>query len=147
MVADKSLGPRWMDLVGLWVSFEHQQGYVAAAPNLSATGRPEAVGDWIQRARNAKWRPNITNIKEYTKAHTTWWKSVQPDWRIDEDGEICPTAEGDWSSLRKPGVNGLLSAVASLYFWGVGRASRKRLGPWDSSVEDVIFVLTHLQQN
>lgn len=148
MFSDSNLGPRWMMLVSLWVSFEEKQGKTASAiSTLSATGRPAAIGDWIRRARNPTWRPKITNVKAYEKTHTKWWISVQPRWRVAK-GRILADANGDWAELQKrSGINGLLSAIASLFFWRAGGGNGKKLASWDSSVEDFILVLTHLDRN
>ncbi|KDR72152.1 hypothetical protein GALMADRAFT_18798, partial [Galerina marginata CBS 339.88] len=111
------LGPRWMELVVLWADFEAKEGYKERT-KLSATGRPAAVKDWIQRARSPTWRPVIKDLAEFEREFGVWWTGLQPGWRVsDTEGSAVEDGEGDWKVLRKPGVNGLLSLLAALFFW------------------------------
>lgn len=145
LLSDSSLGPRWMELVSSWLSFEEQEDYtVPAQSQLRAAGRPAAVGDWIRRARVPTFRPKIANVKAYEKAHVKWWASVQPEWRQGANEGILAGTDGDWSDLRKSGANGILSVIVSLFFWGTAGSVSKRKGSWGSSVEELISVLEHL---
>ncbi|KAJ7063028.1 hypothetical protein C8F01DRAFT_985602, partial [Mycena amicta] len=74
----------------------------------------------------------------------------QPDWRIVEESEhpIRTEAEGrPWGSMMAPGKNGILSVVASLYWWG---STLKRLGKtsqsWLDAVNDVAWAMEELKK-
>ncbi|KAF9554474.1 hypothetical protein CPC08DRAFT_766685 [Agrocybe pediades] len=69
---------------------------------LSMESRPAAVAAWIKRACAPNWRPEIQDLQAYEKEFKVWWKGLLDN----EDG------------LAKPGVNGLLSVLAALLFWG-----------------------------
>ncbi|CAA7268956.1 unnamed protein product [Cyclocybe aegerita] len=138
MLQQNDLGDEWVSLVGAWLAFEVQSKYEHVA-NLSAIHRPPAVRDWIQRARLPAWRPNIPNINKYAAKFWMWWAVLQPRWRVNEDGEVVTSAvDGDWEQLRRPGVNGLLSVLASLFFWGVAvKGKREATEKWLVAVQDV----------
>lgn len=175
MIDNDSLGEGWTNLVQAWTRFEDTSTHVRGS--LSAKGRPAAVADWIQRARNPGYRPIIKDSRAFGDKHVTWWASLQPQWRVlhnddlerndkinDDDGEPVEDGEfveaadlisngaglncdgdGDFEELRKPGVNGLLSVLASLYFWGMAvKDSGKKSKKWVQSVEDCTYVLRSL---
>lgn len=82
-------------LLRAWVAFECRHGYQAPPPvqggpsiKLSTEHRPQCVGDWIQRARRADWRPAIPNVEKFFRLFEMWYKANQPLWRIvdDDDG-------------------------------------------------------------
>lgn len=131
MFSAPSLGPRWSLLAQTWATFEMQENFQPRGM-LSAAGRPQVVSDWIQRARPSTWRPTINDTKAYEKLHCHWWTLVQRK------------AGGDWKELRLPGPNGILSVLASLFYWGSAvRESRKSCKKWEAAVEDCIKVLAH----
>ncbi len=110
------LGPEWHHFVATWLAFEQQSGFESSG-RLPAQGRPCAVHDWIKRARPSDYRPEIKDIKHFAKEFQTWWQAIQPDWRAD-GADAQPPQERGWDELRYPGVNGILSVVAALFFWG-----------------------------
>ena len=116
---------------------------------LGAQSRPHIIGNWIQRARLSTYRPDIRSVKDYADNFATWWKSLQPEWRANVDSTSAPN-NASWEDIRRPGVNGLLSVVTGLFFWGcaiqnmkVGAqpAAKKH---WIKYVNDVSFVLSNL---
>lgn len=150
MFETDALGDVWPTLVNAWIRFEESSvGLTGTRGSLPAKGRPSGVYDWIQRARNPNFRPEIADSKAFGDKHIAWWTSLQPEWRISDDGDIIRNYDdydgGDFEGLRKPGVNGLLSALASLYFWGMAvKDSGKKSKRWVQSVEDCVFVLSCL---
>ncbi|KDR72463.1 hypothetical protein GALMADRAFT_73731 [Galerina marginata CBS 339.88] len=109
------LGPRWMELVALWVDFEAKEAYEERS-KLSATGRPVVVKDWIQRARSPTWRPVIKDLAKFER----------------EFG-------------AKPGVNGLLSLLATLFFWGLHvRDSDVDRARWTTVVDNCLAAVTQV---
>ncbi|CAA7268955.1 unnamed protein product [Cyclocybe aegerita] len=147
MLQQGSLGEPWIALVRTWLSFEVQSHYEPVA-NLSATHRPPAVRDWIQRARAPAWRPQIPNVGKYGAQFWRWWAGLQPSWRRDEDGDVVMGAvEGDWEPLRRPGVNGLLSVLVALFFWG-GKVQKTRVAKekWLLAVKDVHLAMSKVSE-
>ncbi|KJA13853.1 hypothetical protein HYPSUDRAFT_151072, partial [Hypholoma sublateritium FD-334 SS-4] len=133
-----SLGPEWDELVASWLRFEQTTEYKGVS-KLGNQNRPAAVGDWIQRA------------------------SLQPAWRLDGATDLLRRGEGDWTHLQCSGVNGLLSIVAGLFFWGCevqlitatskskslksaksSKALKSAKSEWMQSLEDVSYVFTQL---
>ena len=50
--------------------------------------------------------------------------------------------QGDWEVLQRPGLNGILSVMAGLLFWGVSLrdSSGGRMG-WNKAVSDCLVVM------
>ena len=71
---------------------------------------------------------------------------MQPKWRVSEKGAILmDDVEGEWENLRKLGLNGLLSTLASLFYWGrIVQRNTKQRKAWAVDVEDCTLVLRHL---
>lgn len=128
----------------LWVIFE-QKAEFKGRGKLSAKKRPTIISEWIQRARSPTWRPVITNVSTFEKSFHVWWLSLQPKWRLGEDGNILTqNLDGDLDCLRKPGLNGLLSVMASLFYWGRMAKNGKQRKGWVAHVQDCILVLREL---
>lgn len=145
LLQSEPLGPEWDGLVRSWLQFEQDAG-LESGHKLGSQRRPRVVGDWIQRARTPKFRPEITNPDQFVEDFDAWWRGLQPDWRLDNASDLLCRDGGDWERLRCAGVNGLLSVLAALFFWGVsaqrGAASFKLR--WLAAVEDVSYVIGKL---
>ncbi|PPQ76893.1 hypothetical protein CVT26_000663 [Gymnopilus dilepis] len=141
MVQMKDLGPQWLTLLERWTEFEKRAEYKENG-KLGSQNRPVCIGDWIQRKRSTTWRP-VVEIKEMQKTFKKWWISLQPKWRLSDDGKIIRSAvRGDWSCLRKSGLNGLYSVIAGLYFWGTTLGGEGvEQDQWVKVVEDVELVI------
>lgn len=138
MLNNNTLGERWAKLVAAWIAFEV---HFKCVPNglLPCKGRPPAVGDY------PGWRPIIVNSKIFGDAHVKWWTYLQPEWRVLDDDVFDRVDAGDLKCLKKPGANGLLSILASLFFWGTAvKAAGKKSERWNVYVEDFTLVLKHL---
>jgi hypothetical protein len=140
---EQHLGKEWEKLVQSWAAFEQREGYTEVR-RLPKTGRPEIVGVWINRARPCKWRPPI-DLKIFEREFKGWWTAIQPAWRI-VDGQVDTSiTQGDWASLRLPGLNGILSVVGALFFWGL--AAQGKTAPhaaWLAAVKDCQLVISLL---
>ena len=107
---------------------------------LSSDGRPQCISDWIRRGRSNTWRPVISSIPALEKSFEAWWTNLQPDWRKNDDA--LANVDGDWEILRKPGLNGILSAIVCLFYWGCKvQGNTTRCARWTTLVEDCILVL------
>jgi hypothetical protein len=137
---------RWFEVVTAWKAFEEKAKYQENG-YLDSAGRPACVGLWIGRHRSITWRPVLPKLSVLEKEFRCWWTSLQPDWRISEEGDLMSEElEGDWGALRKPGLNGILGALVCLFYWGleVKVNGKKRYQSWVDHVEDCILVLGHL---
>lgn len=146
MLKSQELGSEWTALVKAWEAFEVGEGF-AAPLNLSPTGRPPCISDWIKRARAPSYRPAIPSPEGFASLFTEWWRSVQPEWRRSASGGSLARGSGDLGSVRKPGVNGLLSAIAALFFWGSapGLTATGR-DAWLEAVGEVSWTVQHLNE-
>ncbi|KAJ7130585.1 hypothetical protein C8R44DRAFT_613992 [Mycena epipterygia] len=150
------LGPNYASLMDALIRIEEAQGFPSETRGALTTGRPGVVNDWIQSGRGcrSKTLPKITKIRAYPQVWHSWWDSLQPEWRT-QDGEgrwkIGGEYSNDWDVLDCPGPNGLLSVVASIYFWGC--ESRSHCGEewfaddqrlWDEAVHDVVWMMDGL---
>jgi hypothetical protein len=144
MFLEKDLGMEWKDLISSWVSFEEKSRNTEAR-RLSAAGRPKVVGLWIARRRTTTFLPNISSLKEYESEFNGWWKNLQPTWRISNGKVDKAVSQGDWDCLRCPGVNGVISVVVALFYWGLasdGKLARRKA--WIAAVEDCVTVFSLL---
>ncbi|KAF9521892.1 hypothetical protein CPB83DRAFT_911605 [Crepidotus variabilis] len=139
---DESLGPRWVALLKAWSVFEAKESYTEIS-KLLTEGRPDLIGAWKARRRVMIWRPSV-DIHAFEESYRTWWTNLQPSWRVVDGVIDRGLLDGDWESIRRPGLNGLFSVIAALYFWGFAlfdEASRK---VWQSEVDDCHAVLSRL---
>lgn len=137
-----NLGPEWAALLSGWFKFEEQAGFQDSG-KLGTRRRPRAVSDWIQRARTPTFRPEITDVDEFAADFTAWWQSLQPEWRCSGNGEAARD-DGDWKDIRRSGVNGLVSVVAALFFWGNAIQPAGDRVDWLEALGDVTYVFEHL---
>ncbi len=138
-------GTEWGLLIHAWLKFEQNSQFVANG-RLGTQHRPDAVGDWIQRARPSSYHPKINDIQGYGTKFSLWWQSLQPDWRNDDADDALPRSREDWEDIRRPGINGIMSVAAALFFWGYvernkGESARSA---WLNAVDDVVYVLNQL---
>ena len=144
LFSDKGLGKEWDELIEMWAMFEAKEGYKGVG-RPTTSGRPEVVSQWISRARSVTWRPNILDIKGYEAKYNEWWKRLQPDWRVVNGKVDVGLTQGNWESLRLPGLNGFLSIIASLFYWGLGlQGEMARHNAWLSAVRDCHLVVSLL---
>ena len=143
--SDNPLGERWTELVWLWVTFEQKEGFKQRG-KLSPKKCLDIISEWIQWAHSPMWQPVITNVSMFEKSFHMWWLSLQPKWRLSKKGEILTQKmDGDLDGLRKLGLNGLLSVLAALFFWGrIAQNNTKQRKGWIGHVEDCILVLCGL---
>ena len=144
MMESEDLGSSWNQLVKAWAAFEAKSDF-KELKKLPTTNRPDAVKAWIQQARAPAWRPTILDVTAYGLEFNTWWSALQPEWRKSSSGKIVfSEVDGDWDVLRRPGINGILSVLAGLFFWGVALREKDSREGWKDAVFDCIVVLTAL---
>ncbi|KAJ7895676.1 hypothetical protein B0H13DRAFT_2338752 [Mycena leptocephala] len=150
----QDLGGHFRALVATLIRLETAFGFdVKNDATLSAEGRPVQVHNWIKGGRaKTKKIPAIKNIQKYADEWGKWWDRLQPAWRErDRDGRWRTGGDtsygpaNEWDALDCPGVNGCLSLVASLYFWGACTDQPPLIKErWDSAVQDVTWMLEGL---
>ena len=145
MMRGKALGTQWIQLVNTWEAFEVKSDFTESK-KLPTTRHPEAVKAWIQRARAPAWRPTITDTAAYEADFKSWWAALQPSWRKSSSGDVVfSRVDGDWEDVCRPGLNGMLSVMAGLFFWGValGKHHDGQRG-WKQAVSDCQVTLNAL---
>ncbi|KDR74720.1 hypothetical protein GALMADRAFT_36288, partial [Galerina marginata CBS 339.88] len=145
MLRNEELGDSWATLLRSWCAFEVRQEFEEVS-KLNTQHRPSCVSGWIKRARSGTWRPTIADVSEFKASFWKWWTTLQPAWRISEEGKVNFSAvDGDWEGLRRSGLNGLFSVVAVLFYWGLAaKGQNKGVADWLVAVEDVCVVCDHL---
>ncbi|KAK6985136.1 hypothetical protein R3P38DRAFT_3230796 [Favolaschia claudopus] len=145
MLTSTDLGCHYHAVIAAWTRMEVASRFENGPTNLTSKLRPKQVGVWI--ARNRRGVETVTNPAEYAVQWQLWWDSLQPSWRVKDKGGrwIVTTSYGgggrEWGPLYHWGVNGGLSIVASLYFWGLGLVSQKEGTPaWELAVQDVCWM-------
>ncbi len=127
------------------VAFEKGSADRSSA-RLGAQSRPQAVTDWIRRARLNTYNPQINSVATFAKEFNAWWASLQPAWRTDGGRGVLRRDGEDWECLRCSGINGLLSVLAALFFWGcaVQKSKAATKSAWLRALDDVSYSITQL---
>ncbi|KAJ3492554.1 hypothetical protein NLJ89_g11211 [Agrocybe chaxingu] len=139
-------GEPWLRLLEEWEAFQEEVNAFADNRMLSAKRRPKSIALWIGRARNPTYRPSNPNPKIDETDYKAWWMGLQPEWRVVKGRVVNSSMEGDWSCLQLPGVNGVLSVIAALFFWGLGATSKARTRKvWTAAVQECTTVFSQLR--
>ncbi|KAJ7801666.1 hypothetical protein B0H14DRAFT_3782628 [Mycena olivaceomarginata] len=140
------LGCHYHALVAAWTRIEQASRFEHGPTNLSPKGRPKQVTAWISRLRKGT-EPVVDDPATYAIQWQAWWDLLQPAWRTkDVDGQwsvVGGYRDGgrEWGPLYQWGINGVLSIVASLYFWGRAvHGNPEFCGRWEAAVGDVVWV-------
>ncbi|KAJ3835774.1 hypothetical protein F5878DRAFT_542620, partial [Lentinula raphanica] len=126
------LGSHFAMLVDCWSNFESLNGWKTSKHALSNVNRPEEVTKWIRYGRYARVRITIppSHIDEFAARMWLWWVRLQPEWRkLGKDLRPAPVEHfgDDWKSLDIHGINGWLSLLAGLKWWGESLAMEKNV--------------------
>ncbi|KAK6992781.1 hypothetical protein R3P38DRAFT_3429464 [Favolaschia claudopus] len=145
VLTKQDLGVHYQAVIAAWTRMEEASRFEHSPTNLPAKFRPKQLGPWITRGRRTEF--SVEDPIEYSAQWQAWWDSLQPAWRKRGTDGCWEVENGygeggrEWGSLYQWGVNGVLTIVASLYFWGraVGdRAELRRV--WESAVLDVVWM-------
>ncbi|KAJ7348995.1 hypothetical protein DFH08DRAFT_998340 [Mycena albidolilacea] len=118
----KDYGDSWSTLVQLWWSREEEAGFVGGKQSWPAKKRPQAVSDWVGRARN--YTPDVKDASAFGKEF--WGPS-------------------DWVCMEYKGQNGFLNVLMLLKWW---RDAMKDASPdWEEAMDDVTWVLQKMTAN
>ncbi|KAJ7030236.1 hypothetical protein C8F04DRAFT_961982 [Mycena alexandri] len=141
-----NLGAHFNALLAAWTRIEAASRFENSAGAITKHLRPEQVNRWIHCGRGRKGRPDMTvrNPAEYGRQWWAWWDTLQPAWRgKDSAGAwlIAGSYGKEWDELMFWGQNGVLSVVASLYFWGCAVQENVELvGDWEVAVNNAAWV-------
>ncbi|KAJ3478929.1 hypothetical protein NLJ89_g12358 [Agrocybe chaxingu] len=142
----EDLGEVWSRLLEEWRAFEEEEDSFGDNRVLPVKGRPKSVGMWISRARPPTWRPSDPDAKADEEKFKAWWASLQPAWRV-VNGRVGKSMNGDWNALRLPGINGIQSIVAALFFWGLSASPKARSRKaWTTAVRECTEVFEQLRR-
>jgi hypothetical protein len=145
------LGPHFHALLNAWTRIEAASRFEHADTNLPHKGRPGQVTRWIASQRGKRVADiAVPDPVLYAKEWKTWWDFLQPKWRVrgsDERWTVGGPYGSDWEELFQWGVNGVVSLLAALYFWGSAISEspdETHTLSWLSEVEDVGWMLEGL---
>ncbi|KAJ7044912.1 hypothetical protein C8F04DRAFT_1250155 [Mycena alexandri] len=145
-----ALGPHFNAVLAAWIRVEAASRFEHGPTKLSAKNRPKQVANWIARARAKSAGTTVHDPVAYAKEWQLWWDSLQPEWRTRDEDQGWSVSGGyggdgkEWGPLFHWGVNGVLSVVASLYFWGIACADEDSKSMWESAASDVGWMLEGL---
>ncbi|KAG6914544.1 hypothetical protein DXG01_016688 [Tephrocybe rancida] len=100
--SNSSLGEEWTDLVQFWVNFKSTEAY-AGKEYLYTKHCPSFIQEWIKRRRSPTFMPvKAENLKTAEDSMRAWWDAIPRE------------------KLLLSGLNGVLSLLVGLFFWGGG---------------------------
>ncbi|KAJ7661506.1 hypothetical protein DFH06DRAFT_941406, partial [Mycena polygramma] len=164
-VSAKNLGASYNELLAAWVGlegifkFEKTPTSVRAVWNAKSANRPPAVDKWVSAGRGMRGGPfsngvgpAIGDADAFDAVWWRWWAAIQPKWRSKDSGrpgrfvrnDYPDATETNWATMRHPGPNGMLSFVATLYWWGMAVAERGDKESWSEAVEEVKWMMKGL---
>ncbi|KAJ7631457.1 hypothetical protein DFH06DRAFT_1005162 [Mycena polygramma] len=147
----KDLGAHYNAAVAAWTRIETACKFSDSGSKLSAKKRPGEIATWITAARWMRGQPTPvpTDPERFEREFWEWWGTLQPTWRQkDGAGNWVITEEygGEWEdALLHWGMNGTLSVIAALCFWGSAAVdSPEHRTRWEEAVNDVAWILEGL---
>jgi hypothetical protein len=161
-LALEDLGNNYKSLLEALIRVEAAHGFPDdTMGGVSAKLRPGVVAMWIRGARGQKTKkPPVIKPRDmlaYSDSWQAWWDTLQPSWRTKDAGgkwRITQEYGDDWTPLEFLGANGVLSVVASLYFWATNMRMLSSVhgeawfveeeNKWDKAVQDVVWMLEGL---
>ncbi|KAJ3982310.1 hypothetical protein F5890DRAFT_1415958, partial [Lentinula detonsa] len=149
------LGTSFATLVACWLKFEGLYGWKPTRNVLSSVRRPKEVSKWIRYGRYAKINITIapSQIEGFAERMWLWWLHLQPKWReLGQDLRPLPVEQfgDDWRLLDVHGINGWLSLLAGLRWWGESLAKldsserNSRSNDWLALIADMCKMLEGL---
>ncbi|KAJ7088021.1 hypothetical protein B0H15DRAFT_801080 [Mycena belliarum] len=144
------LGPHFHAVLAAWTRIEAASRFENGPTKLSSKKRPDQVRAWIaaKRGKTGGAGVTVTDAAAYAIQWQAWWDSLQPEWRVKgvdgtwEIGGEYGERGREWGPLYQWGVNGVVSIVASLYFWGCAvKEDDRSQEVWEAAVGDVGWML------
>ncbi|KAJ7059372.1 hypothetical protein C8F01DRAFT_989776 [Mycena amicta] len=147
-----NLGATYNETLTAYFALEAAYQYANGTGRLSAEHRPKQLGLWNRNKRVAK--PAycaIPDTAKFSEEFWAWWMGNQPVWRetTSEGRPGSADRRGEsWGGMVVPGVNGMLSALAMLYWWGCEDKARGAwpTGNWVDAMQEVGKVCEGLRE-
>ncbi|KAJ7170431.1 hypothetical protein C8R43DRAFT_944944 [Mycena crocata] len=140
------LGCHFQALLTAWTRVEDASRFEHGPQNLAANGHPTELKTRIARKRGKTGPdPIVTDPSAYTLTWQGWWDSLQPASGEKSEGSLGH-AWTEWGDLYGWGVNGTLTIITSLYFWGVAVIddTGDLKPPWVAAVNNVCWIMEGL---
>src|SRR6266481_5474775 len=86
----------------------------------------------------------IMDLVKYVGEWVAWWKEMQANWRVGEDGSLVRKAvvnPDKWGVMWKPGPNGFFTVLLMLLWW---RMESGDTCTWRVAVEEVFWCVKHM---
>ncbi|KAJ7102960.1 hypothetical protein C8R43DRAFT_963850 [Mycena crocata] len=144
---EPDLGCHYKALLVALIRLEESAGYESTTSLPVSKLRPAEVKKWIRGARGAKLKelPTTSKPAAYADSFNAWWDSLQPLWRernTDGTWKVGGKCGKEWGGLDCAGVNGTISIVGALHFWGTSAAhTEETRAVWETAVLDVAWML------
>ncbi|KAJ7893223.1 hypothetical protein B0H13DRAFT_1474817, partial [Mycena leptocephala] len=147
-ISREFIGAAYEEVVEAWIELEKLYGFVVGNNTLKGGERPKEVTQWVRdgRGRTMPMIP-ITDLGKFENGWWKWWTALQPSWRGSWRGRTESArgkpADASWEKLAVPGQNGLLSVVATLYWWGYAEKKAgmdARSTGWEDAMKEVVAV-------
>ncbi|KAJ7046292.1 hypothetical protein C8F04DRAFT_938930, partial [Mycena alexandri] len=161
-----NLGDSFNAVLRLWIRLESEYKWASGGRGIGKNSRPGQVLDWIKIARGGRKKkgetgPGVTikSLAVFEREWWTWWGTLQPMWRVKDAGrpgrfnrDAYPSAtKENWATLLHPGQNGVLTVVATLYWWGLEvqgkKAEKEDVESWAAAVTEVKWMLRGLAES
>ncbi|KAH6916349.1 hypothetical protein BKA70DRAFT_1216545 [Coprinopsis sp. MPI-PUGE-AT-0042] len=129
----------WSECLAAWAQFETAAAVFSENMGRlsNAKGRPAELTAWCSKRKGVVLpkEPELEDVHDFAARWLAWWNGMQPDWRKGE-GEAPMTkairGNENLSGLKKPGTNGLFTALVALKWWRGGDSRR-----WRMAVDDM----------
>ncbi len=89
--------------------------------------------------------PNVPDPTAFAEQWWNWWRACNPSWRVTGNSNtLLRECNGTLDGATATGVNGLLSVLATLWWWRAKTPdSNTAINDWDDAMDDVLWVLEH----
>ncbi|EAU83277.1 hypothetical protein CC1G_12794 [Coprinopsis cinerea okayama7 len=129
--------PRWQGCLDALEEFE-KSTTIDHGRLPAGSKRPPELARWVTQGKKNATTPQIDDLADFAQRWKEWWKSIQPEWRRNEEGDLpLPIADApsrrSLAQIQKPGPAGIAIALASLSWW----AGIENQEEWFEAVNDM----------
>ncbi|EMD33444.1 hypothetical protein CERSUDRAFT_98550 [Gelatoporia subvermispora B] len=139
-------GEDWYTCLKEFAAFENLQG--PPEHRLPGYKCPIEITDWFNDPDHDH-NLVISDPEHFGERLTTWWRSMQPDFRGPDGIELITNGpKSEWGGLRRAGRNSIFIFVLAMYWWGRAVLSSAPLSvpesaAWHELVANVIWVFRY----
>lgn len=113
---------------------------------LPTKGRPQIVALWFKNRRALRLPLGKDPESEIGSKTVTWWRSLQPDWRVKGIKLVREGPEFDrWETLMKGGASGIVTIMVCLAAWGLMESAGN--AEYDNAVSDVAWTFRTMSES